>query len=167
MLDRVREAVFSTLAPWLPNARVLDLFAGSGSLGLEALSRGAGYARLVEADPSTSKLLSRNVEELDLGQVSEVLRADALEPASWDDEHGFDIVFYDPPYPFLRDPKARQRVLDALWVLVLEILAPEGVLVFHAPRGAVDLEQRDEVVVRERVYGSNAIFYLQREEAAA
>src|SRR5690606_13703278 len=61
MLDRMPEALFSTLAPWLPDAVVLDLFAGSGSLGLEALSRGARSARLVERDAAAARVLADNV----------------------------------------------------------------------------------------------------------
>ena len=64
MLDRMRESLFSILLPWLPEAHVLDLFAGSGSLGLEALSRGARSARMVERDPATAKLIEENVATL-------------------------------------------------------------------------------------------------------
>ena len=80
MLDRVREALFSTLVPRLPGAHVLDLFAGSGSLGIEALSRGVERARLVERDPRTVGVLERNVAQLGLAERVEVVQADALAP---------------------------------------------------------------------------------------
>ena len=68
MLDRVREAMFSTLGPWVEGANVLDLFAGTGSLGLEALSRGARHARMVENGRSMVRSLRESVFELDMEQ---------------------------------------------------------------------------------------------------
>ena len=74
MLDRVRESVFSSIGERVIDARVLDLFAGTGSLGLEALSRGALEARLVERDPRVLDLLRRNVEDLALEDRADELR---------------------------------------------------------------------------------------------
>ncbi|HEX2133980.1 MAG TPA: 16S rRNA (guanine(966)-N(2))-methyltransferase RsmD [Actinophytocola sp.] len=97
--DRVREALFSAVeaAMDLEDARVLDLYAGTGALGLEALSRGAGHALLVESDPGAVSVLRRNVSALALpgarvrqGKVATVLAEPAPEP--------FDLVFSDPPY---------------------------------------------------------------------
>jgi hypothetical protein len=84
MLDRVREALFSTLGNRVEDARVLDLFAGSGSLGLEALSRGAVSARMVERDVRTLRLLKANVESLGLIERAEIVRGDANASASWE-----------------------------------------------------------------------------------
>jgi len=134
LLDRVREALFATLVPWLAGARILDLFAGSGSLGLEALSRGAASARLVERDPRAVRQLRANVAELGLAARVEVVVADALEAASWGEAASADVVFLDPPYALLEDPADRGRVLAAAASLVAETLRPEGVLVLHAPR---------------------------------
>src|SRR5262245_27511390 len=83
MLDRVREAVFSTLMPRLPDATVLDLFAGSGGLGLEALSRGAARVRLVEQDARAMAQLRENVEALGATGRVELVRGDALHETSW------------------------------------------------------------------------------------
>src|SRR6186713_2677315 len=74
MLDRMREALFSTLAPWLADACVLDLFAGSGSLGLEALSRGARRARFVERDAETARLIADNARLLGEEARAEIVR---------------------------------------------------------------------------------------------
>ncbi len=163
MLDRVREALFSTIATRLPDARVLDLFAGSGSLGLEALSRGARTARLVENDRRAAKILESNVEALGLARQVELVRADALDRASWGGPA--DIVFFDPPYAFLGDGRIRARLFEALQRLVGEVLAPEGVLVFHAPRRRVlPSELAGFAVLGERLYGTNALFYLGQRE---
>ncbi len=83
MLDRVREAIFSTLAPWLEGAQVLDLFAGSGSLSFEALSRGASLVRLVEEDPKVVVVAGRNAQALEMCERTQIVCGDALVPASW------------------------------------------------------------------------------------
>lgn len=167
MLDRVREAVFSSLGDRVDGARVLDLFAGTGSLALEALSRGASRARLVERDPKIVKLLRENVAALGVGDRAEVVPSDALRAASWSaDAEPFDLVFVDSPYPLLQAAATRRSVLDALRTLVLERLAPEGMLVFHAPRAAVTaIEFGAGVVSDVRVYGTNDIWYLERSSA--
>ncbi len=94
--DRVRETLFNWLAPIIPGARCLDLFAGSGALGLEALSRGAAQVVLVDKRAAVSKQLNANLELLQ-NAAARVVQAEALHylqgPAS-----AFDIVFLDPPY---------------------------------------------------------------------
>src|SRR3954452_8003358 len=93
--DRVREAVFSMLGP-VDGLRVLDLFAGSGALAIEALSRGAAEAILVERDPRALAAISRNVEAT--GAAAAVRRRDALAWLRAYREAPFDLVFVDPPY---------------------------------------------------------------------
>jgi len=92
--DRVREALFSMLGD-VSGARVLDLYAGSGALGIEAISRGAGSAVFVERDPRAVAAIERNLESLGLEQ--EVLRQDAVRFLARA-EGTFDLVFVDPPY---------------------------------------------------------------------
>jgi len=94
--DRVRETVFNWLAPWLPGAQVLDLFAGSGAFGFEALSRGASRAVLVDQDPDTLAALSGNSSRL-MASAAEIVRSDALAYLAGTSDT-FDIVFLDPPY---------------------------------------------------------------------
>lgn len=94
--DRVRETLFNWLAPALVDARCLDCFAGSGALGLEALSRYAAKAVLIEFDRQVARQLEKNVALLNAANA-EIINADAL---SWLDRPGtpFDIVFVDPPF---------------------------------------------------------------------
>lgn len=94
--DRVRETLFNWLAPLLPGARCLDLFAGSGALGLEAASRGAGEVVLVEHNPWVARQLSANCQTLGT-QTVQVFQAEAL---AWlgSDPSPFDVVFLDPPF---------------------------------------------------------------------
>jgi 16S rRNA (guanine966-N2)-methyltransferase len=96
--DRVREAWMSAVAPDLPGARVLDLFAGSGALGLEALSRGADHATFVEQSAAALRVLRRNVETLGAGPRSQVVRADALRFVETLAGGAFDLALADPPY---------------------------------------------------------------------
>jgi 16S rRNA (guanine966-N2)-methyltransferase len=107
--DRVRETLFNWLMPALPGARVLDLFAGTGVLGLEALSRGAARAVLVERDPGLATALREVVAKL--SAPAEVHAADAL---AWlgGRHEAFDLVFLDPPFA------------DGLWDRALETLVP-------------------------------------------
>ena len=160
MLDRVREALFSTLQAELPEAVVLDLFAGSGSLGLEALSRGADRARLVESDPRALRLLRANVEVLGLGQRAEVAPVDALSESAW--ESGpFDIAFLDPPYALLREAGARRRLMASVERLLAEHLTPGGTAVLHAPRGELAASDLPAGIdARERGYGTSSLWYL-------
>jgi len=129
--DRVRETLFNWLLPVLPGARVLDLFAGSGALGLEAVSRGAASARLVEADPQLAQGLEAAAAKLDATAQVRVHRGDALAWLRNGDGHavesGFDLAFVDPPF-------------DAnLWPAVLELLparlAPDAWLYLESPTG--------------------------------
>jgi 16S rRNA (guanine966-N2)-methyltransferase len=96
--DRVREAWFSILAPDLPGARVLDLFAGSGALGLEALSRGAQHVDFVEISRSSLEALRANVAALDAEERVRVHRGDALRFISRLSPRSYDVALADPPY---------------------------------------------------------------------
>jgi 16S rRNA (guanine966-N2)-methyltransferase len=122
--DRVREAVFAILGS-VEGANVLDLFAGSGALGLEALSRGAASATFVESDRSAVKTIERNLEKLDL--EGEIVRSDAARYVARTDER-YDVVFVDPPYEMvesLRMPLAEHlpRVLSEGGNVVFESAA--------------------------------------------
>jgi 16S rRNA (guanine(966)-N(2))-methyltransferase RsmD len=165
MLDRVREAVFSSLGERVDGARVLDLFAGTGSLALEALSRGASFARFVEGDPKIVKLLRENVAALKLAERAEISSGDALRAESWPSKDGnarYEIVFVDSPYPLLSGAVTRRLLLNTLTGLVREHLTEGGILVFHAPHAAVDDIEFGAVIASSvRTYGTNDIWYLQ------
>jgi len=173
MLDRVREALFSTLGTRLPEASVLDLFAGSGSLGLEALSRGARRARMIEKDPKALAVLRKNVEHLGMADRAEIIRGDALRKDLWRplaSEAGFDLVFLDPPFRMIEEPDPRLEVLASLGELLREVLAPGGCLVVHAPSRTLDWIRIPGLVPGpwrrdERRYGSSGLLYLLAEEA--
>jgi 16S rRNA (guanine966-N2)-methyltransferase len=96
--DRVREAWMSIVSLWLPEARVIDLFAGSGALGIEALSRGAASALFVENAAASLKAITDNLALLGTGEEAIVHRADALRFIANLPPSAYDIAFADPPY---------------------------------------------------------------------
>lgn len=124
--DRVREAVFSILGS-VDGLTVLDLFAGSGALGLEALSRGAASATFVESDSAALEAIERNLTKLDL-QGALVVRTDAMKHLARTTER-YDVVFLDPPYEMvesLRMPLAEH---------LPRVLAEGGLVVFETAAG--------------------------------
>lgn len=88
----------SIVSPWIPEARVLDLFAGSGALGIEALSRGAASVDLVETAAPSLAAIASNLESVDAGDAARVHRVDALRFVAALDAHAYDLAFADPPY---------------------------------------------------------------------
>ena len=178
MLDRVREALFSTLGERVDGARVLDLFAGSGSLGLEALSRGAVMARMVEHHPRAYATLKENVELLGVADRSLCARGNALTPDLWRPLHlpseepieaeavlamRADVVFFDPPYAMLEDPLRRAALIRTVETLANDVMTPEGVLVFHAPLRSIEKVYFERArAVDLRAYGGSALCYIER-----
>ncbi len=169
MLDRVREALFARLDPRLAGARVLDLFAGSGSLGLESLSRGAAHVRFVERERSALDALQRNVESLAVRDRARIWRGDALRAQSWRDRGGerYDLVFFDPPYKLVTNPDTSPGLVRALSTLLADDLATGGVIVVHAPVRSVEiLRPGREPGWEVHEYGTSAIAFLSGSRAA-
>jgi 16S rRNA (guanine966-N2)-methyltransferase len=119
--DRVREAWMSIIGPWIPGARVLDLFAGSGALGLEALSRGAAVAEFVEIAPASLAVLRANVDALDAAAGVVIHRADAMRFVQALEPHAFDIAFADPPYDHGAATQLAERWLEVSFADILGI----------------------------------------------
>ena len=149
-LDRVREAWMSILQPDIPGARVLDLFAGSGALGLEALSRGAESVTLVEKSAKSIRAISNNIEALGAGDAAAIKRADAILFAKGLAAGDFDVAFADPPYEGGFAP-----LLAGLW-----LETPfSSILSIEHKRGEKMPEATDT-----RRYGTSAITFYRTEE---
>jgi 16S rRNA (guanine966-N2)-methyltransferase len=143
--DRVREALFSMLGD-LHGARVLDLYAGSGALGIEALSRGARSAVFVERDPRAAAVIERNLTELGLAQS--VIGDDAMRFLDRG-EGTFDLVFCDPPYD------SGPRVAGPLSERLPAVLSPDARIVTESDkRRPLELPFP---LIRERTYGDTRI----------
>jgi 16S rRNA (guanine966-N2)-methyltransferase len=147
--DRVREALFSILGARVTEARVLDLFAGAGTLGLEALSRGASHATFVDSAPRALTALRANLAAL--GADAEVVRADALRwlRAASPGARQYDLVFLDPPY------RRAAELGASLSELLPAVLAPGALVVAESDRRApleLTIDATDE-----RRYGDTLI----------
>ncbi|HEV8497100.1 MAG TPA: RsmD family RNA methyltransferase [Gemmatimonadaceae bacterium] len=119
--DRVREAWLSIVNPYLPDARVLDLFAGSGALGLEALSRGAQRVDFVELAPASLAAIRTNAAALGAGDSAIIHRANALDFARRLDADAYDVAFADPPYDLGLGTRLAEQWLTVPFATVLGI----------------------------------------------
>jgi 16S rRNA (guanine966-N2)-methyltransferase len=163
-LERVREAVFSSLAAVVPGCRVLDLFAGSGAYGLEAMSRGAERAVWVEKESAVFRVLRNNVATLcGEGAASGAVRDDVwawLERGAGDGE-GFNLIFADPPYDKAGGQQQLGRLLDALAVSTR--LAERAILVYEqGAREEVPPQRGCWQLIRDKKYGKTRVLMYKK-----
>jgi 16S rRNA (guanine966-N2)-methyltransferase len=146
--DRLRESVFNILVHAydnpIENARVLDLFTGTGALGIEAVSRGAKFTLFVDNGAEARALLRSNVEALGLGGVTKVFRRDASDLGPAHPVEPFALVFLDPPYGKGLAEKALVSMRDGGWLVPGALLVVEEAkaAAFAAPAGFEELERR-------------------------
>lgn len=126
--DRVKEALFSIIHFDIPGANVLDLFGGTGQLGIEALSRGAASAVFVDAREESCKLIKENLKRTKLEREGKVLRSDYMDYLGHCREQ-FDIIFLDPPYAEVFLENALKRITE------IDILHSNGIIVAERPLG--------------------------------
>jgi 16S rRNA (guanine966-N2)-methyltransferase len=156
LTGKAKEALFSSLGSGVVDADVLDLYAGSGSIGLEALSRGAATAVFVEHDPRAIAVLRTNIDLVGLGggarrsDVGSFLRACASD---------FDLIFVDPPY--VEDPLQVDEVLT----LVSDVLRAGGTVVVHRRVGGVEPQPPEGLHLRDRRrYGEVELWRFGKED---
>lgn len=157
--DRVREALFSSLSAAVPGARVLDLYAGSGALAIEALSRGAAWATLVERDRPAAGVAAANLVRAGVADRGAVLRMDAEVYLRAPRGGPFGIVFLDPPY---------DHPLPELYATVVALqragaLTAEAWVVIERDRRDPDLRAEPPATLRvdrHRAYGDTVLVYL-------
>lgn len=155
--DRVKEALFSILQPRLYGARVLDLYAGSGALALEALSRGADSAVLCDISPAACAVIRRNIEALEYGNRARLVsRGDSAAMALLEKEGAsFDLIFLDPPYRMDMSPVCRRLCEGGL-------LKADGLIVAEH-RKETPPRLGDWAVLRDkRTYGITGLSFLAR-----
>ncbi len=155
MGERIRNALFNSIQNELPGANVLDAFAGTGSIGLEALSRDAATATFVESDRTAYRVLCHNIDSLHAQDIAHPIKARV---ASWIDTYQgepFDLIFADPPYHDLQLP-----TISRLFTL----LKPGGTMVLsHTEKGGEpNLINDDIVVVDNRGYGNAHLTFFYR-----
>jgi 16S rRNA (guanine966-N2)-methyltransferase len=160
--DRVREALFALIGP-VEGAAVLDLFAGSGALGLEALSRGAATATFVDRSPRAVAAIRANVRSLGLEDRARVVGRDwrAALAAQRAAGRRFGLCLCDPPYSLL------PRIAGSIGAALAPLMTPGGTVVIEHPSAGPDPEPRGlEIASRiDRIYGDTALSVLRLEDA--
>ncbi len=139
--SRVKESVFNLLRGWFEEgSTALDLFAGVGTMGLEAISRGAARVVMVERDRYMVRLLERNIESLGCADRARVVAGDALSALVLAQApKPVDVIFIDPPYEIMQQPKTRERVLEQI-ARCRSIMGERGFVVLRSPVGKRDAE---------------------------
>jgi 16S rRNA (guanine(966)-N(2))-methyltransferase RsmD len=170
-LARVRNSLFNILAPRLEDARILDLFAGTGSLGLESLSRGAVRAVFVDADRRCAEAIRKSLEKMRLSGRGEVLCGDAFR-APWRSDRGaaaadaprpFDLAFIDPPYDFYTIPPHADRMAALVEGLLADDLAPDGrVILEHRKKQGLIREPSGGKLADRREYGQTVLSFYTK-----
>ena len=161
--DRAREAIFNILAhaEWAPNlegARVMDIFAGSGALGFEAMSRGGDFCLFVETDEAARGAIRDTIEALSLFGTTRVHRRDAtqLGPRPGSQVETFNLVFLDPPYRKGLGEKALDELVRGNW------LSEKAVIVFERAADEDDFVTEVWQKINVKTYGAAQVLFLQQ-----
>ena len=155
IIASLRKVLFDTLGERVLGARMLDVFAGVGTVGIEALSRGASFAVFVEKDPRVARIIRENLDMLGYADKAVVLVRDAFKPAFLESLSPFDIIFLGPPYGI--------RGIERLPGLYLSFLAPSGVLVIqHHHKSRFDFPA--DIRLKEKKVGENQLTFIFLEE---
>jgi len=163
--DKVRESLFNILQWELKDRVVLDLFAGSGALGLEALSRGAAYAVFVEVSDKTAKIVQNNVDRLGYHDKARVIKSDwhaAVSKLTSQGDGGFDLVFLDPPYKMVNTGEMCSHLLQC------HILKTNSIIVIEHDMNVPPILSNEFRKVDFRRYGDTGITFCNldvKEEA--
>jgi 16S rRNA (guanine966-N2)-methyltransferase len=161
--DRVREAVFNILGDRVAAAATLDLFAGTGALGLEALSRGCGRAMFVDTSPDAIRLIKKNLEVCGFSDRATVIRRDLLQNPSFllkiMPAAGFDLIFIDPPYRRTISAKILKYLGGSPLLSEAGIVVVEEAADVALPANIAGLQGFDR-----RLYGDTAIFFYRHNQ---
>lgn len=162
--DRVRESVFNILAHGvdgfaLDGVRVLDLFAGTGALGVEALSRGATYCLFVEDDAEARGVIRRNIEDFGLTGITKIFRRDATDLGPASNRGTFGLVFLDPPYGKGLTERALTSAAAGAW------LAPDAVAVIEERKGAAIALPPGFTRLDQRTWGDTQALFVRYGDA--
>jgi 16S rRNA (guanine966-N2)-methyltransferase len=160
--DKLRETLFNVISARIPGARVLDGYAGTGAVGLEALSRGALHTTFIERDPRACRLIAENARRCGLTDGYTILRADVISALRHDAAGPFELIFLDPPYA---SPKVDSNWREVV-PLAVQALTEDGLLVLeHAAREPVDDVPGARLVRRLRSGDSALAFFTAAQEA--
>lgn len=160
--DRIKETLFNMLTPYLADSRFLDLFSGSGAIGIEAMSRGAIDTVLVEQDVEALACIRENLKTTKLTEEARVLGMDVRRAISVLETEGrcFDIIFMDPPYDHDLEHQVLAQLADS-------ILVNEDTLIIVEASLQTDFSYLDHLgleIIREKKYKSNQHIFIQKQE---
>lgn len=155
MSERVRNALFNSISNELTNAVVLDAFAGTGALGIEAISRGAKNVTFIERDRLAQNAISSNIESLGIGDCTKLVKAPVASWVSTYEGELFDIIFVDPPYHDMQ--------LSTV-TAIMGLLKPGALMVLSSPGRSESPTKTGVVVVDNRSYGDASLTYFRLEK---
>lgn len=159
--DKIKEAVFQMMGPFFDGGICLDLFAGSGSLGIEAISRGMDYAVFIDRQRTAIQTIDKNIEALKIESQTEVSRMDAFRALRINEKNNacFDLILIDPPYEQVDYTKLIQEIMK-------QGLVKEGGLIYCEHSPTEDLPQEDNLEVIKQVnYGHTTGITIYRKSA--
>ncbi len=163
--DRMKQSLFDILRPRIMGAKMLDIFAGTGNVSLEALSRGALRTVMLDKEPACIKNIHRNLAHLGFADRAVVLRGDALKPLDWllaySDNDGYDIIFMGPPYRDINNKMLSFSEPSLKNVADAKLLAPNGILVIQTHKTENFAIPSVFEVFRTEKYGDTLVRFLR------
>ncbi len=159
--DRVREAIFNVLGQTLEGKNVLDLFAGTGAMAIEALSRGAHRAVVVDTSPRALNIIKQNLQICGYTDRTGILKKDALLAIKELSEKGqrFDIIFIDAPY---EKKELTEKTLQQ--IAVVPLLSQGGIIVCESSKHHELKLPRGIVMIKQKRYGDTVVYFLEKEQ---
>jgi len=155
MSERAKGALFNSIASLVPGSTVLDAFAGTGALGLEALSRGAKAAVFIEKDKVAQRVLAKNITSLGVENRARLIRTTVSNWLETSNDGRFDIIFADPPYHDTQFSTVEK---------LLGLLKPGGLMILSHPGRGEELTKTGVVVVDNRSYGNAFLTFYRRDD---
>jgi len=159
LTDRIKTSIFDLIKDFLKESRVMDLFAGSGNFAIEALSRGAKFATMIELNPKAVDIIKENVNETGFSDKTEIVCKNSLSYLKEKNITKFyDIVFLDPPFPFSKEEK--QRILE-LSAKLLDLKNPDALIIFRYPAQETYYVKKLKEVYSKR-YGISIVSFYKK-----
>lgn len=157
-MDRVKESMFGTLQDYIKDSVVLDLFAGSGNLGIEALSNGALKGYFVDNNKKVIDIIKKNLDEIGIEEENHLLNMDYKKALHYfnDNNIQFNIIFFDPPYKM----KVSQEIIS--YVIGSNVLLDDGILVIECQEGYLAVDNRKIRLIKEKKYGDKKVYIFQK-----
>nr|WP_290773892.1 16S rRNA (guanine(966)-N(2))-methyltransferase RsmD [Anaerofustis sp.] len=155
--DRIKEDLFNIIMPYVGGSKVLDLFAGSGAIGIEAISRGCKKSYFVDNNMDSIRLIKRNIKKTKCEEESVVIKKDAVSFVNTTKEK-FDVIFMDPPYNYEKLKNLIENIIKC------DILCKDGILIVEHDKNMPIGEYKNTVKIRTKSYSLTSIDFFVLEE---